>query len=71
MPDMKGSEVAECLLKDPLTKNLPIAFLTALVKNEEVDEDTGMIGGHFFIAKPIMPEALISRIESILKINRP
>ncbi len=71
MPDMSGSEVAERLLEEPLTKDIPVAFLTALVKSEEVKKTSGLIGGRFFIAKPIAPEELISRIESILKQNKP
>ncbi|MCX5697851.1 MAG: response regulator [Candidatus Omnitrophica bacterium] len=67
MPDMSGSEVAEHLFEEPLTKDIPVAFLTALVKSEEVKRTSGLIGGRFFIAKPVAPDELISRIESILK----
>lgn len=70
MPNMTGPEVAEKLLVDPGTKNIPIIFLTAIVQKNEVAEDAGIIGGREFIAKPVGKEELISRIESTLKLRQ-
>lgn len=67
MPEMDGSKVAEYLLESEETKNIPIVFLTALVKDKEVDDGAGQIGGHPFISKPVTPQNLIKRIKSILK----
>ncbi len=44
MPDMSGAEVAEELL-DTGRKNIPIIFITALVKKDEVKQDSGTVGG--------------------------
>lgn len=66
MPDMEGSEVAEHLLEDATTKDIPIIFLTALVDKETVELGGGIIGKREFIAKPVAPKELISRIEAIL-----
>jgi DNA-binding response OmpR family regulator len=70
MPGMFGTEVAQRLLEDPRTKNIPIIFLTAALKKEEADKREGMIGGREFIAKPVSKEELISRIEATLKLKK-
>jgi DNA-binding response OmpR family regulator len=69
MPGMFGTEVAQKLLDDPRTKNIPIIFLTAALKKEEADKMEGMIGGREFIAKPVTKEELIGRIETTLKLK--
>lgn len=70
MPDMSGPEVAEELLLDSRTKNIPIIFITALVKKDEVKKEAGWMGGREFIAKPVSKEELIRRIESTLKLRQ-
>ena len=70
MPDMNGSIVAERLLEDSSTRDIPLVFLTALVEKSEIEETSGIKGGRFFIAKPVMSKELISRIDSILKIGK-
>ena len=45
MPEMDGGEVAAQLQKDPLLKDTPIVFLTALVSNEETKGREAHIGG--------------------------
>ena len=69
MPEMDGSKVAEHLLHDQATKDIPIVFLTALVKDKEVSSSSGQIGGHPFISKPVAPQDLILRIKQILKMQ--
>lgn len=66
MPDMDGSQVAENLLLEPTTKNIPIIFLTALAQKKEIESAEGVIGGRTFIAKPVTPQELIARIEIVL-----
>ena len=70
MPDMSGTEVAEKLLLDPRTKNIPIIFMTAVVQKDEVAEEGGLMGGREFIAKPVGKEELISRIEATLNLQQ-
>lgn len=70
MPDMSGAEVAEELMADIRTKNIPIIFITALVKKNEVKNDSGRMGGRTFIAKPVSKEELISKIETTLKLKK-
>lgn len=71
MPDMDGSEIAEHLSQDPVTKEIPVVFLTALIKKEEVEMDEGKIGSHFFIAKPISSQELIAQVKNILDTVKP
>jgi DNA-binding response OmpR family regulator len=69
MPDISGAEVAEELLLDTRTKNIPIIFITALVKKDEVEKEAGLMGGREFMAKPVSKEELIKRIETTLKLK--
>lgn len=67
MPDIHGSEVAEILLQHHLTRDIPIIFLTALIRKEEVASQQGIIKGRKFIAKPVTPQELIRRVKEVLK----
>ena len=67
IPDTGGSEIAECLLKDPATKYIPIIFLTAIISEKRVRDNKGIIGGREFISKPIKLGELIRRIEKVLE----
>ncbi|MEN6469070.1 MAG: response regulator [Smithella sp.] len=69
MPGMSGAEVAEELMEDERTKNIPIIFITALVRKNEVKNEPGHMGGRTFIAKPVSKEELISKIEATLKLK--
>ena len=66
MPKMDGPEVAENLLADDLTKDIPIVFLTALVKQDELRKGSTIAGRHY-IAKPVTTGDLIGQIKIILK----
>ena len=64
MPEVDGGEVHAQLTADPILKRIPVIFLTAIVRQKEVDEHKGMIGGRFFLAKPVSADGLISAIEN-------
>ncbi|MFA7272180.1 MAG: response regulator [Candidatus Omnitrophota bacterium] len=66
MPKLDGTAVAENLLADSLTSNIPIVFLTALVKQGELNKNSTIAGRHY-IAKPVTTGDLISQIKVILK----
>lgn len=63
MPDMEGSEVASQLNEDKDTESIPVVFLTAIVKEKEVQESNGFIAGQHFVAKPVSADKLIEVIE--------
>jgi len=66
MPELDGAEVAENLLADDLTRDIPIVFLTALVKQDELKKGSTIAGRHY-IAKPVTTGDLINQIKIILK----
>jgi len=66
MPDMDGGDVASQLQSDPLLKSVPIIFLTAAVKKEEVNARDGVIGGFPYIAKPLNVKGVLNVIEQQL-----
>ena len=66
MPGVSGSDIAEELKNDEDTQEIPIVFLTALVRGKEIEERNGIIGGHYFAAKPINTNELIGIINRLL-----
>jgi len=53
MPGTDGGDVAARLRADPLLRDIPVIFLTALVSNEETDGHEIVSGGERFLAKPV------------------
>jgi CheY-like chemotaxis protein len=70
MPEQDGSEVAAALKADPLTRDVPIIFLTALVSEEDAKGDGGACssGGNTFLPKHIRLDRLMHCIDE--KIHR-
>ena len=66
MPEMDGTMVAEHLLEDASTRDIPIIFLTAVATKRDVTGGGGMIGGRHMIAKPVSTNDLISTVRSVL-----
>ena len=66
MPGMDGGDVAAQLQSEPAFKSMPIVFMTAVVKKEEVDGHAGVIGGFPYIAKPLDVEGVLRIIEENL-----
>lgn len=67
MPDMSGTEVAEELLEHPLTRTIPIIFVTAIVSQSEMLDSDGYIGNRVFIPKPIDMDDLLVKINTLLE----
>jgi putative two-component system response regulator len=63
MPEMEGSEVAAALKADPVTRDVPVIFLTALVSQADAPGGSCSSGGHTFLPKDIRVEKLIRCIE--------
>jgi CheY-like chemotaxis protein len=63
MPEMEGNEVAAALKADPITRDVPVIFLTALVSRDDAPEGTCSSGGHTFLPKDIRLEKLMRCIE--------
>jgi len=68
MPGMDGFEVCSLLKQDPLTRDIPIIFLTA--KAEIQHEAKGLaLGAVDYITKPISPPILRERVKNHLTLN--
>lgn len=66
MPEMDGGTLAEKIRSTRTFQRTPIVFLTAAVKQEELDARNGVIGGFPYIAKPLNIKGVISVIEKCL-----
>lgn len=66
MPGMSGGELAGKLRSTNAFKKLPIVFLTAAVKQHEVDARDGIIGGFPYIAKPLNVKGVMEIIQKNL-----
>lgn len=62
MPGLDGGELAARLQANPALKTVPIVFLTAAVKQTEVESLGGKIGGFPFLAKPVDTAALVTAL---------
>ncbi|MCC7298426.1 MAG: response regulator transcription factor [Bacteroidia bacterium] len=66
MPVMDGMEACRQLKEDPTTAGIAIVFLTA--RSEEFAELAGFeAGADDYIAKPIRPRVLMSRLKAVLR----
>jgi len=63
MPKLDGGEVHTQFKADRILRDIPIIFLTAIVRQKEVDENNGYIGGSFYVAKPVSADGLVGVIE--------
>jgi two-component system cell cycle response regulator len=66
MPGMDGATTAERLLDDPVTKDIPVIFLTSMISEREEKHRLGQIGGQLFVAKPFDEERLMTAIKKAL-----
>ena len=65
MPDINGDEVAEMIKNDAAIGHIPIIFVTAMVRGNEVPHDN-RIGGQYIIAKPFQGEELRSILAQVI-----
>jgi putative two-component system response regulator len=65
MPDIDGYEVCRQIKANPVTKNIPVIFVTA--KNQDEDEKKGLeLGAVDYITKPINPALVLARVHTHL-----
>ena len=66
MPGMDGAQVAAKLKEHPLTRSIPVIFLTALLSKTEEYHENRMIGNNITFAKPFDTEELLAQINELL-----
>lgn len=66
MPEMDGGDVANRLKNDPATKDIPVIFLTCLVRKEEEKNVEDVGAGRYFVAKPFNADELLAEIKEHL-----
>lgn len=68
MPEMDGFEVCKKLKESPVTKNIPIIFVTA--NSQETDEAKGFkFGATDYISKPVSPVIVKARVKTQLALH--
>ena len=65
MPRMSGTDVMEQLLNDPITKDIPVIFLTGAVTKDDIKTQGAVVGGRRFLAKPVSHRDLLATVESV------
>ena len=66
MPTLDGTRVHEALSQNDKTKDVPVVFLTALVREEEVEASGGKIGGLDYISKSTPKDKFVKQVRDIL-----
>lgn len=71
MPEMSGDDAIKILKRDPLLKNIPVLFLTALVSGQEEGlQELGLkIDGQFYpaLGKPFEIPQLLEAVEQYIR----
>ena len=66
MPEKDGGQLSHEIKTDAALHDVPILFLTGLIREEETRGGSALRGGNRFLSKPPAPLALIATIESLL-----
>jgi len=66
MPEADGGDIASSLREHPVTANIPILFVSAMVSPKETKDGFYTSGGERFLAKPVSAELLLRAVEDSL-----
>jgi CheY-like chemotaxis protein len=64
LPDIDGSDVAAELLQNPMTRDIPVIFLTSIMTKPEQEESGEFIANRCIVAKPCKAEEILELIKS-------
>lgn len=67
MPETDGGDLAQAFRESPVTRSVPILFLTSTVSEQDVESRGGKIGGEDFLAKPVTLRRLAAEIRKHLR----
>jgi CheY-like chemotaxis protein len=68
MPEMDGYEVCRRLKEDPLSKGIPVIFVTS-INETDGKTDWHALGAVDYLTKPIDPEGLLTCVNIHLKLR--
>src|SRR5450830_299821 len=69
MPDLDGYQVLAQLRSNPLTRHIPVIFVTA--RDSATDEEIGLhLGAADYITKPIKPMVALARVKTQIENKR-
>jgi CheY-like chemotaxis protein len=66
MPGLSGGDLAREAAMDSRLRDIPILFLTGLVRRDETLDGPIESGGRQFLAKPVDPAQLLAAVGSLL-----
>jgi len=69
MPDMDGFEVCRRIKADPVLKDVPVMFVTALKSDRDTRQKALLSGGDTFLNKPIDEIELFAQLNVLLKVR--
>lgn len=69
MPEMDGFKVCKLLKENPVTKDIPVIFLTAFVETEDIVRGFEL-GAVDYISKPFNSSELIARVNTHLSLKK-
>jgi len=69
MPDMHGFEVCRRLKQNPLTREIPVIFLTGS-RDAETETQGLLLGAVDFVTKPMIPAVVRARVSNQLRLKK-
>ena len=69
MPGMDGFEVCRRLKEDPIMREIPVVFITALKETKDTRYRALEVGAEGFLSKPIDEAELTVQVSAMLKIK--
>jgi DNA-binding response OmpR family regulator len=66
MPHKSGGDLAREAKESPSLRNVPVLFLTGLLSKSEAGDSEVESGGMSFLAKPVMPDVLLTAVGKLV-----
>jgi CheY-like chemotaxis protein len=71
MPNLDGPETSQQLRSDPQTQDIPILFLTAILRKPEAQRRNRQGGLTRYVAKPYEIDDILTEVRSLLSLEAP
>jgi PAS domain S-box-containing protein len=70
LPDMNGFDVCRRLKRNPATAAIPVLYISALLRDEELEERLFEDGADGYIPQPIEPKHLVAQTWALVRMRR-